>query len=413
VSSKPAAALFFFLAFLALLIAIHLPYLQLPFFWDEVGQFIPAALDLYHDGEWVPHSTLPNVHPPGLMAVLALIWRVFGFSIAATRLTMLAIASVGLMFSFLLAIRLSRGAPGAPAFAAAMFLIAAPIFYTQAMLAQLDMPAMALTALALWLFLEERYAASAVACVASVLMKETTVTTPLVFAAWLWFREQRRSEAVYFLAPAVALGAWLVILNRMTGHVFGNGEFTNYNVIESLNPVHFVLSLGRRIYFLFIGNGHFIGALAIFVGWRMLRGKEWTIAALVSGAQVLLVTVLGGAMLDRYVLPVLPIVYAAMAVGASAYPASWRWNRDARRAPNGVVLESSVSVPIRKQSGYDRLRPLTAGRRWISGSLGAGQNRRQRVASHRRAAAARVRLCSPPFAGGAVRGFPPWEAGKS
>ena len=324
-SSKPAAALIFFLAFLALLAAMHLPYLKLPFFWDEVGQFIPAALDLYHEGQWVPHSTLPNVHPPGLMAVLALIWRVFGFSIASTRLTMLAIASAGLLFSFLLAIRLSRGAPGAPAFAAAMFLIAAPIFYTQAMLAQLDMPAMALTALALWLFLEGRYAASAFACVAAVLMKETTVTTPLVLAAWLWFREGRRREAVYFLAPAVALGAWLVILNRMTGHVFGNGEFTHYNVIESINPVHFLLSLGRRVYYLFIGNGHFIGALAIFTGWHTLRGKEWTIAALVGAAQVLMVTVFGGAMLDRYVLPVLPIVYAAMAAGASAYPASWRW----------------------------------------------------------------------------------------
>src|SRR5712691_9915312 len=46
-------------------VAIHLPYLKL-LFWDELGQFIPAALDLYHDGAWVPHSTLPNVHPPGL-----------------------------------------------------------------------------------------------------------------------------------------------------------------------------------------------------------------------------------------------------------------------------------------------------------------------------------------------------------
>jgi len=76
-------------------VAIHLPYLKLPFFWDELGQFIPAALDLYHDGAWVPHSTLPNVHPPGLAALLALVWRIFGFSILSTRLAMLVIASVG------------------------------------------------------------------------------------------------------------------------------------------------------------------------------------------------------------------------------------------------------------------------------------------------------------------------------
>ena len=50
---------------------MHLPLLTLPFHWDELGQFVPAALDLYRDGAWVPHSTLPNVHPPGVMLITA------------------------------------------------------------------------------------------------------------------------------------------------------------------------------------------------------------------------------------------------------------------------------------------------------------------------------------------------------
>ena len=73
--------LFLVIFFPALLIAIHLPYLKLPFHWDEMGQFVPAALDIYREGSWVPRTTLPNVYPPGLMAILALIWRVFGYSI--------------------------------------------------------------------------------------------------------------------------------------------------------------------------------------------------------------------------------------------------------------------------------------------------------------------------------------------
>jgi hypothetical protein len=88
--------------------------------------------------------------------------------------------------------------------------------------------------------------------------------------------------------------------------------------------VHIILALARRIYFLFIADGRFIGALAIFAGWSIFRGRNWTIAALVAAGQVLIVTVLGGAMLERYTLPVLPIVYAAMAAGASVYPAAWR-----------------------------------------------------------------------------------------
>ena len=49
----------------------HATFLKLPFFWDELGQFVPAALDIFRDGAWIPHSTVPNVHPPGVMAYLA------------------------------------------------------------------------------------------------------------------------------------------------------------------------------------------------------------------------------------------------------------------------------------------------------------------------------------------------------
>ena len=72
---------------------------------------MPAALDILRDGAWVPHSTVPNVHPPGVMAYLAVVWRLFGYSIPATRVAMLALASVGVLFTFLLAIELCRGAP--------------------------------------------------------------------------------------------------------------------------------------------------------------------------------------------------------------------------------------------------------------------------------------------------------------
>jgi 4-amino-4-deoxy-L-arabinose transferase-like glycosyltransferase len=324
VLSRRASHLIFFSAFAALLLAMHLPFLTLPFHWDELGQFVPAALDLYRDGAWVPHSTLPNVHPPGVMLVLALVWKVFGFSILSARLTMLAIAAVGVFFSFLLAIRLARKAEGAPAFAAVVFLMAAPLFYTQSMMVLLDMPAMTLTVLALLLFFDERYAACAAAATALVLVKETAITTPLVLAAWLWFREKRQREALYFLAPVMALSLWLVELHHATGHWLGNDQFVRFNVNQSLGFGHIVYAIGRRIYTLFISDGHFLGAAALIAGWRLLRGKEWTIAGLVAVTQTAVVTLLGGAVLDRYMLPVLPILYAAFAVAASA------WSRSAR-----------------------------------------------------------------------------------
>src|SRR5690349_24983800 len=49
----------------------HAAFLNLPFYWDELGQFVPASLDLFQSGSWIPHSTVANVHPPGVMAYLA------------------------------------------------------------------------------------------------------------------------------------------------------------------------------------------------------------------------------------------------------------------------------------------------------------------------------------------------------
>jgi len=332
VVSRRTSHLIFFGLFAARLLLMHLPLLTLPFHWDEMGQFVPAALDLYREGAWVPHSTLPNVHPPGVMLLLAGVWKIFGFSILASRLTMLAIATVGAYLSFLLAIRLSRKSPDAPAVAAVVFLIVAPLFYTQSMMVLLDMPAMTLAVLSLLLFFDERYAACALATTALVLMKETAISTPMVFAGWLWFREKRRREALYFLAPAAALGLWLVELHHVTGHWLGNDEFARFNVNQSLNFNHVLYALGRRIYALFLSDGHFLGTAALIAGWRFLWGKEWTIAGLVAIAQTAVVTLLGGAVLDRYILPVLPILYAAFAVAASA------WSRPVRLCVQGAMV---------------------------------------------------------------------------
>src|SRR5882762_1128674 len=102
-------AIFFFL-FAIPLFAIHSQLLTLPFFWDEHGQFIPTALDLLRQGVWVARSTIPNVHPPGVEVYLVAWYKLFGFSIPVTRVAMLLVASFGLLFTFLLAIELSREA---------------------------------------------------------------------------------------------------------------------------------------------------------------------------------------------------------------------------------------------------------------------------------------------------------------
>lgn len=307
------------------LILAHGPLLNLPFYWDEAGQFIPASLDLFRAGAWIPVSTVPNVHPPGVMAYLAAWWSIFGFSIAVTRIAMLLVAATGALGTFLLGIELSRGATGTPAFAALVLLCLSPLFFAQSMLAQLDMPAMCGSVVALLLFLQNRFRASAIVCAVLVLVKETEIVAAALFGCWLLFERGRplreRRQALWFLLPLPCLLVWLAALRHVTGHWFGDPAFTAYNLWEPLHPGRFLVALARRLYYLFIGSGHFIGTIALL--WALgrmplLRDRPWRIAASFVLAHVLAVSALGGAVLERYLMPALPVVYIAFAISLGA-----------------------------------------------------------------------------------------------
>jgi 4-amino-4-deoxy-L-arabinose transferase-like glycosyltransferase len=321
---RPDTYLFFYFGFAFILLLTHALYFDLPFFWDELGQFVPAALDLFRSGAWVPRTTVPNVHPPGVMAYLAGFWLLSGYSVEATRIAMLLLASAGLLAAFLLAIELGREDRGAPALYAVALLCVSPLFFAQSMMAQLDMPAMVFTALALLFFVQDRPLASAAVSAPLVLMKETGAVAPLLFAAWL-IREKRPRDAAWFLIPLAALALWLGYLTHTTGNLFGNQEFTRYNLFYQLHPFRLMVAFGRRLYFVFFEDFRWVGTVALVWAWRaggMFRSRAWRVSAALVAAYLALLSVVGGAVLERYLLPVFPVLFAAMAAAlARAAPA--------------------------------------------------------------------------------------------
>lgn len=304
------AAVFFFL-FAALLFLLHASLLNLRPFWDEAGQFLPTALDLLRHGWWVTRTAIPNVHPPGVEIYLVLWYKIFGYSIVVTRVAMLFVAAFGLLLTFLLAIELTRGLPGAPAFLPPLLLLVSPLFFMQSLMAQLDMPAMVLTLLTVLLFLHERYAAAALAGVALVLVKETALVTPFVLCLLL-LRRRGWKHAAWFIAPPLALGGWLLILHRSTGYWLGDPGFAHYNIAYSLHPVRLAVSFLRRLYYLFFAEFRFLGTLALLLVARScstFQKREWRDVLWIAAGNLLVVSVLGGAELERYSLPVLPLLY--------------------------------------------------------------------------------------------------------
>src|SRR5579864_6033079 len=109
---RPRTSLLIYAGVALFVLASHAAFLKLPFYWDELGQFVPASLDILRSGAWIPRSTVPNVHPPGVMAYLAGVWSLAGYSIVATRVAMLALAAAGAGITFRLALRLDL-TPGA------------------------------------------------------------------------------------------------------------------------------------------------------------------------------------------------------------------------------------------------------------------------------------------------------------
>ncbi|MCU1261395.1 MAG: hypothetical protein JWO80_4280 [Bryobacterales bacterium] len=306
-------ALWLLVASAAVLLGIHSASLNLPYYWDELGQFIPAALDIYGHFDLIPKSAQPNVHPPGVMFYLACVWHAVGYSIAATRCAMLILAACGVFLAYELGRRLAGD--WRPAALAILLLCCDPLFYAQSMMAQLDMPAMVCVLLALVLFLGDRHFACAVACTAAALTKETSIVLPLVLMLVL-VRERQWRQAAYYVMPAIALSAWLFVVWRATGTPFGNAEFAHYNLNYSLNPLRCVFSLSRRVYYLFVQDFRWVGTVAMVYAWRnrgLYRTRAWRVVMIFAAAHIVLVSVLGGAELERYLLPVLPLFYLAIA----------------------------------------------------------------------------------------------------
>ena len=306
-----------------LLLLSHWSLLSQPYFWDEAGQFIPASLDLYDSGDLVPHSTIPNVHPPGVMLWLAAAWRIFGYSIVVARLAMFTIALAGCWCVYRLAADFLCPARQA-ALMTLVLLCLSPLYFSQSIMALLDMPSMTVTALALVLFLHERFILSAIACAALVLVKETGALLPAVLGMVL-AREHRWKQSALFLFPALPLIAWLLILHSHTGYWFGNPLFTQYNLKYPLNPLRFALAVLRRGYYLFIGTGYCIGTAALLLTRKpTVTSRPWRVVTLFGLAHFAAMCLVGGAVLERYLFPVLPLTLAAFSNALYALTPVWR-----------------------------------------------------------------------------------------
>ncbi|MEJ2008540.1 MAG: glycosyltransferase family 39 protein [Acidobacteriota bacterium] len=270
-----AFGLYFAGAFGALAL-LHEPLLRLPYYWDEAGYYIPAALDLFRQGLLVPQNTVPTGHPPLVSASLALAWWLLGYAPIVTRLTIVAFAAGTLVALYALGRTVARHET---ALWACILLALSSLFFAQSTLAFLDLPAAFTTTVAVWALLRRRMAWFAVAASLSVLTKETAIViVPVALAfGWRLRKDLRKSDWLWLVSPVLPLAAWAGYYHHVTGFWTGNPQYLQYNLYSTLEPGRIAISLLRRLYQTFIAGFNWLLVVVAFVGYlRMKRAQAKT-----------------------------------------------------------------------------------------------------------------------------------------
>lgn len=324
-------ALLYFIVF-ACVAASHAWLARLPYFWDEAGYYVPAAHDIFVSGSLIPQSTVSNAHPPLVMAWVALWWKLFGEVPAASRAAMWAVAA----FTLLGVYRLSERANNRQvAVGTTLLTMLYPVFFAQSSLVHLDLAAAGCTFWGLRAYLDDRRLPMFLWFALAGLTKETAILAPAALALWeifgfsllsrnkqlLFFPQRNAGRFVALVTSAVPLALWFGYHYAMTDFIFGNPEFFRYNVVATINPLRVVLALGSRLWQAFLYMG--LWALTILTIFAMTLPAQsdsdgttrpriaipiQITFAVVIFAYIAALSLVGGAVLSRYMLPVVPLV---------------------------------------------------------------------------------------------------------
>jgi 4-amino-4-deoxy-L-arabinose transferase-like glycosyltransferase len=328
---RPLPLWMIFPVIFAALYATHFPLLGVPYYWDEAGYYIPAAWDFFRTGSLIPVSTLTNAHPPLPSIYLAIWWKASGFLPEVTREAVLMVASLGLLAVWRLAMRVV-GVPSV-AFWTTLLTGIYPVWFAQSSLAHADIFAAACSLWGLVCILPEdhhRPRAAALWFAAAALSKETAIIIPFTLVAANLFavfrapkpdRGRLLRESGWLASCILPLAAWYGWHYAKTGFLFGNPEYLRYNAQSNFDLVRFLAAFGHRILHLTAHMNMFVPMLmtlaALMLPTRLDSGgreRSSIPRPLLRRILLLLLTnalffsVLGGALLTRYLLPMYPLV---------------------------------------------------------------------------------------------------------
>jgi hypothetical protein len=208
-----------------------------------------------------------------------------------------------------------------------------PIWFAQSTLAHADIFAAACTLWGLVFALPDqgrKLWAAALWFAAAALCKETAIAVPLTLAVVSLvegFRAQPQArfrlwrESAWLSTCVLPLAAWYGWHYAKTGFLFGNPEFLRYNATATLEPVRILAAFGHRVLHLTAHMNLFVPVLMAIAALLLnprpdaeghdratICGPALRRIFLLLLVNAVLFSVLGGALLTRYLLPMYPLV---------------------------------------------------------------------------------------------------------
>lgn len=216
----------------AILFVFWLPTVGLPYWWDSI-YLTQSAFDFLENGFWPLVSNYGDfAHPPFLMALFALIWKIFGESLLVSHLVILVFTFAALLYTYLLGKELAKGeALGRwVGFFSAFLLLVSPVFLAQVGIVYFEIPVTTFCLMALYYFLRDKKIGYVISATLMVWTKEVSgvviglILTVVLFEKLIEYLRNKKldwketaKETGIILSPFVFLFLWFVYHKMVKG----------------------------------------------------------------------------------------------------------------------------------------------------------------------------------------------------
>ncbi len=288
-------------------VIFKLPTIAEPLVHDELS-LVDASVRLLNTGIIAQNSTYVG-HVPLVNYALTVLIGILGWSLAVPHLLSIAYALVALCFTYLIVRKFSCPAN---ALLTTILVAVTPLFFTQAGILNLDMPATAMLLGFVYFLLCKRWFLASFFASLSSLTKETTLVVIALAILWLFLTNLQNPIAFaknrwYLTIPFVLVFLWFFFCKAKNGWFISPG----HAFFLLTNPEGF----NGAIRYVFIENWRLI-LIPFFLIWRKNRPVVLLLLAIAIGGALF-----GGLIFKvRYLLPLIPIIYIAFGI---SIPKHW------------------------------------------------------------------------------------------